>query len=74
MYTAELAAARAAAAAAADLIRAAYRGSFAVDYKADASPVTEVDIAARRWAGPFPRMPTTVRNWGAAIRAPNTSG
>lgn len=48
MYTAELAAARAAAAAAADLIRAAYRGSFAVDYKADASPVTEVDIAAER--------------------------
>ena len=34
--------------AAATLIRAAYRGSFAVDYKADASPVTEIDIAAER--------------------------
>jgi histidinol-phosphatase len=32
--------------AAAALIRAAYRGNFSVDYKADASPVTEVDVAA----------------------------
>src|SRR3546814_9547430 len=28
------------------LIRKAFRGNFQVDYKADASPVTEVDIAA----------------------------
>lgn len=38
-----MAAALAAAAAAADVIRPAYRGSFQVRYKADASPVTEVD-------------------------------
>lgn len=31
---------------AADVIRKAYRGNFAVEYKADASPVTEVDVAA----------------------------
>lgn len=37
-----------AAEAAAGLIRAAYRGSFAVEYKADASPVTEIDVAAER--------------------------
>lgn len=37
-----------AAAAAADIIRKAYRGNFSVDYKADASPVTEVDVAAER--------------------------
>lgn len=41
-------AARAAAAAAGDIIRRAYRGNFAVQYKADASPVTEVDVAAER--------------------------
>ena len=41
-----LAAALEAAEAAAAVIRLAYRGQFAVDYKADASPVTEVDIAA----------------------------
>jgi histidinol-phosphatase len=35
-----------AAAAAGDIIRKAYRGSFKVRYKADASPVTEVDEAA----------------------------
>ncbi len=35
-----------AAAAASQIIREAYRGDFAVRYKADASPVTEVDIAA----------------------------
>lgn len=35
-----------AAAAAAAIIRDAYRGDFAVRYKADASPVTEVDVAA----------------------------
>src|SRR3546814_12080458 len=35
-----------AARAATDLIRKAFRGNFQVDYKADASPVTEVDIAA----------------------------
>ena len=34
-----------AAAAAADLIRKAYRGNFSVDYKADSSPVTDVDVA-----------------------------
>jgi len=37
-----------AAEAAAGLIRTAYRGNFAVRYKADASPVTEVDEAAER--------------------------
>lgn len=37
-----------AARAATDLIRKAYRGNFAVEYKADASPVTEVDVAAER--------------------------
>lgn len=37
-----------AAAAAAAIIRGAYRGDFAVRYKADASPVTEVDVAAER--------------------------
>lgn len=41
-----LAAALEAAEAAAAVIRRAYRGQFSVDYKADASPVTEVDIAA----------------------------
>lgn len=41
-----LRAALAAADAADRLIRRAYRGAFAVRYKADASPVTEVDIAA----------------------------
>jgi histidinol-phosphatase len=30
------------------LIRAAYRGNFSVEYKADASPVTEVDVAAEK--------------------------
>src|SRR5262249_13194700 len=39
-------AALAAANAAADIIRRAYRGNFQVQYKADASPVTEVDVAA----------------------------
>ena len=34
-----------AAEAAAVLIRKAYRGNFSVDYKADSSPVTEVDVA-----------------------------
>ncbi len=43
-----LSAALDAARAASEIIRAAYRGSFQVDYKADASPVTEVDIAAER--------------------------
>ncbi len=37
-----------AAAAASQIIRDAYRGDFAVRYKADASPVTEIDIAAER--------------------------
>ncbi|MDB5986688.1 MAG: inositol-phosphate phosphatase [Nevskia sp.] len=41
-------AARAAAEAANTVIRKAYRGNFKVSYKADASPVTEVDIAAER--------------------------
>jgi len=39
-------AALAAADAADAVIRKAYRGNFQVDYKADASPVTEVDVAA----------------------------
>lgn len=34
--------------AAAGLIRKAYRGNFAVQYKLDASPVTEVDVAAEK--------------------------
>lgn len=34
--------------AASDLIRKAYRGNFSVEYKADASPVTEVDVAAEK--------------------------
>ncbi|TDU28722.1 histidinol-phosphatase [Panacagrimonas perspica] len=37
-----------AAEAAGEIIRKAYRGNFAVDYKADASPVTEVDVAAEK--------------------------
>lgn len=37
-----------AAKAASTIIRAAYQGSFTVEYKADASPVTEVDVAAER--------------------------
>ena len=37
-----------AAKAASDVIRKAFRGNFAVEYKADASPVTEVDVAAER--------------------------
>lgn len=41
-------AALAAAEAASELIRKAYRGNFEVRYKADASPVTEVDEAAER--------------------------
>lgn len=43
-----LEAARAAADAAATLIRTAYRGQFDVQLKADASPVTEVDIAVEK--------------------------
>ncbi len=31
-----------------EIIRKAFRGNFAVDYKADASPVTEVDVAAEK--------------------------
>jgi histidinol-phosphatase len=37
-----------AASAAATVIRKAYRGNFDVQYKADASPVTEVDVAAEK--------------------------
>lgn len=33
------------------IIRRAYRGNFAVDYKSDASPVTEVDVAAEKAIG-----------------------
>jgi histidinol-phosphatase len=45
--------------AAGQIIRKAYRGNFSVDYKADASPVTEVDVAAEnairsRLAARFP--------------------
>ena len=46
MQSKHLQAALAAAEAAAELIRKAYRGNFQVRYKADASPVTEVDVAA----------------------------
>ncbi|NKF20688.1 inositol monophosphatase family protein [Solimonas marina] len=48
MTSPHLAAALQAARAATEIIRKAYRGNFQVDYKADASPVTEVDIAAER--------------------------
>ncbi len=48
MASPQLTAALAAARAATDIIRKAYRGNFSVEYKADASPVTEVDIAAER--------------------------
>ncbi|HVT37364.1 MAG TPA: inositol monophosphatase family protein [Nevskiaceae bacterium] len=41
-------AALAAAEAASQIIRKAYRGNFSVQYKADASPVTEVDVAAEQ--------------------------
>ena len=37
-----------AARAASEVIRKAFRGNFEVEYKADASPVTEVDVAAER--------------------------
>lgn len=47
-YDQALTVARAAADAAAAIIRKAYRGAFTVETKADASPVTEVDIAAER--------------------------
>lgn len=43
-----LSAALEAAEAAAEIIRKAYRGNFDVQYKADASPVTEVDVASER--------------------------
>lgn len=43
-----LSAALAASEAASAIIRKAFRGNFAVEYKADASPVTEVDVAAER--------------------------
>lgn len=46
MPSAYLAAALEAAESASVLIRKAYRGNFQVSYKADASPVTEVDVAA----------------------------
>lgn len=48
MYSEHLELARAAAAAAAERIRKAYRGNFKVETKADATPVTEVDIAAEQ--------------------------
>jgi len=43
-----LSAALDAAAAAAEIIRKAYRGNFDVQYKSDASPVTEVDVASEQ--------------------------
>jgi histidinol-phosphatase len=43
-----LSAALEAAEAAAEIIRKAYRGNFDVQYKSDASPVTEVDVASER--------------------------
>lgn len=48
MPSPQLTAALEAAHAAAAVIRKAYRGNFEVQYKADASPVTEVDVAAER--------------------------
>ena len=48
MQSEHLKAALAAADAAAQIIRKAYRGNFSVEYKADASPVTEVDVAAEQ--------------------------
>jgi histidinol-phosphatase len=48
MASPHLGAALEAARAATDIIRKAYRGNFSVEYKADASPVTEVDVAAER--------------------------
>ncbi|SEQ24401.1 histidinol-phosphatase [Solimonas aquatica] len=48
MSSSELEAALAAARAASVVIRKAYRGNFSVEYKADASPVTEVDVAAEK--------------------------
>ncbi len=48
MHSPHLQAALQAADAAAQIIRRAYQGNFKVDYKADASPVTEVDVAAER--------------------------
>ncbi|MGQ0621144.1 MAG: inositol monophosphatase family protein [Panacagrimonas sp.] len=48
MTSKHLQAALDAAHAAGDLIRKAYRGNFSVQYKSDASPVTEVDVAAER--------------------------
>ncbi|MGB0955416.1 MAG: inositol monophosphatase family protein [Panacagrimonas sp.] len=48
MYSAQLSVARQAAAAASELIRKAYRGNFKVSIKADATPVTEVDVAAEK--------------------------
>lgn len=47
-YAPHLHAARSAAEVASALIRKAYRGQFDVQLKADASPVTEVDIAAEK--------------------------
>lgn len=48
MPSPHISAALEAARAATDIIRKAYRGNFSVEYKADASPVTEVDVAAER--------------------------
>lgn len=48
MSSTELEAALAAARAASAVIRKAFRGNFSVEYKADASPVTEVDVAAEK--------------------------
>lgn len=48
MSSPQLAAALEAARAASAIIRKAYRGNFDVQYKSDASPVTEVDVAAER--------------------------
>ncbi|HEX4895157.1 MAG TPA: inositol monophosphatase family protein [Solimonas sp.] len=48
MNSPHLDAALEAAHAAAAIIRKAFRGNFQVEYKADASPVTEVDVAAER--------------------------
>ena len=48
MHSEFLKAALDAAEAASVLIRKAYQGNFSVEYKADASPVTEVDVAAEK--------------------------
>jgi len=79
MYSEHLELARAAAAAAAERIRKAYRGNFKVETKADATPVTEVDIAAEQVireviGARFPDHAFLVKSWGGATLTPNICG